>query len=160
MSQIKEIGLSWITVSDMQRTKKMFADIFGFVVYEENPQFGWCEMMLAHKGNQSTSEVVKLFGYTIYQKGIEQKNKKPTTIGLCQSTHAALDINNDPNQMNNKPGQNAVMTFVVESIDKTVALLKIHNMNCTQVTELPNRFRCVTFFDFDNNKMQLYQFFN
>ena len=34
--QVKDMGLSWIVVSDMAKAKALYIDILGFEIYEEN----------------------------------------------------------------------------------------------------------------------------
>lgn len=134
---IKAVGLSFLTVKDVARTKQFFITSFGFEIFDEKKEFGWCELKL--------------------------KGAPYASLGLCQSQQEALHINdtniNDPMiNWKNKPGQNAVITFVVENIEGARERVKSQGLVCTEITELPGAFKMFTFFDFDDNKLELYQF--
>lgn len=134
---IKAVGLSFLTVKDVERTKQFFINSFGFELFDEKKEFGWCELKLTGAAYPS--------------------------LGICQSKEESLHINdtdvtNPMINWKNKPGQNAVITLVVENIEKSREVVKSQGLICADITELPGAFKMVTFFDFDENKLELYQF--
>jgi hypothetical protein len=41
---IIDIGMPWITVSDLLEAKKLFIHIMGFNIHEENVEYNWLEI--------------------------------------------------------------------------------------------------------------------
>ncbi len=41
---VKSIQLGWITVSDLEKAKKFFADTLGLQVMSHDPKYGWLEL--------------------------------------------------------------------------------------------------------------------
>lgn len=134
---IKAVGLSFLTVKDLELTKQFFINAFGFELFEEKKEFGWCELKL--------------------------KGAAYASLGICQSKEESLHINdidvtNPMINWKNKPGQNAVITLVVENIEKVREVVKGQGLLAAEITELPGVFKMLTFFDFDENKIELYEF--
>ena len=157
---VKGIGLSWITVSSIERSKKFFVDCFGFEVFEYNKEYGWCELALKPTGTTDSTEYVNWLGWTVYEKGVKSSAVQRPSIGLCESRETGLNINNTDlsNTTLNFPGQNAVMTFVVDDIKKQLEILRAHQIVCSEIFEIPYKLKMFIFFDFDNNKMEICQF--
>jgi predicted enzyme related to lactoylglutathione lyase len=42
----KKMGLSWITVSDREKAKKLFVDVLGMQLAGEAPEYNWMELKL------------------------------------------------------------------------------------------------------------------
>lgn len=47
---VKSIDLAWITVSDVEKTKKFFTDVIGLKLTTDSKEFGWCELSGAQGG--------------------------------------------------------------------------------------------------------------
>lgn len=116
---IKKIALPWITVSDIERAKKLYVETLGFQIHEEQKDFGWLEVRCG-------SEFIG-----IWQAGKESEDK---------------------------PGQNAVLTFEVDDILKAKEFLEKKGVKITsEIIEMPVTFKMLSFVDMDGNKFQLYQ---
>jgi predicted enzyme related to lactoylglutathione lyase len=134
---IKAVGLSFLTVKNLSRAKDFFINTFGFELFEEKKEFGWCELKI---------------------KGAER-----SCLGICQSQEEPIfindtDVSNPMINWKNKPGQNGVITLVVQDINRAQEAIKQEGLVCANMTELPGVFKMFTFFDFDQNKIECYQF--
>jgi predicted enzyme related to lactoylglutathione lyase len=45
---VKNIGLPWITVADMNKAKKLYIDTLGLKIHEENKEAGWLEVKVGN----------------------------------------------------------------------------------------------------------------
>lgn len=117
---VKRMGLPWITVSNVQEAKRLYIDILGFEIHEENKEIGWLEV-----------------------------KRGDSVLGIWQASQGASD----------KPGQNAVLTFIVDDIMHAKKTLEQKGITVTsEITEIPHVFKVVSFVDVDGNKCQLYEF--
>lgn len=114
----------------MQKAKELFVNIMGFIIHEENPEFGWCEVRCDEK-----------------------------LIGICESKISEIN-KEIIEEFCIKPGQNAVMTFTVDDLIMTVDAMKKRGVKFGPISELPGRFKVASFVDFDGNQMQLYQMYS
>ena len=113
------MGLPWITVSDIKQARKLYVDILGFSIHEENPAANWLEVKCGD-----------------------------SIIGIWQAKPGAKDV----------PGQNAVLTFIVDNIEQTKATMEKQGVEfIDEIIDLPGVFKMTSFIDTDGNKCQLFQ---
>jgi len=112
--------LSWITASDLTKTKEFFTDTLGLKKTTDVAEYGWCEFLGQEGG--------------MY-------------LGVGQSRGAEDLV---------KPGQNAVVTMVVDDIMQAKTELESKGVRfLDEIIEVPGHVKMVTFQDFDGNKFQL-----
>jgi predicted enzyme related to lactoylglutathione lyase len=116
---VKDMKMSWISVSDLNKAKTFFKDILGLKIHQESPEFQWIEM---------------------------QTDKGDAMLGLAGPyPHSPL-----------APGQNAIVTFTVENVQKTAAELAKKGVKLLgEIIEVPGEVKMQLFEDFDGNKFQL-----
>lgn len=124
---IKRIDLSWIVISDFNKSKNFFENTLGLELNEIHEQFGWAEF----KGAQGGC----LLGIA--------KNNEESSI-------------KDEVQCKLKPGANAVVTFTVDNMDETLLELKKKGVSFIgDMIQIPNGPRMIYFSDPDGNLFQL-----
>lgn len=118
---LKKSEMSWIVVSDLNKSLEYYTKVLGLKLMEHNPEFGWAELSGSEPGG--------------------------ALLGIAQASE------HDPDS---KPGQNAVMTFTVDNLDKTKAeLAKKGAKFIGEVLEVPGMVKLQTFIDLDKNIFQI-----
>lgn len=117
--RVKNIGLSWIVVKNIQTAVKYYTEIVGLKLMEFNEEFGWAEL-----------------------EGYEGGSR----LGIAQETpHEKV-----------KAGQNAVVTFTVEDLEKVKDEMIKNGAKCEgDVIEVPGHVKMQTVVDFDGNRFQI-----
>lgn len=116
---VKEIGLCWIVVKDIQAAVKYYTEVVGLQLAEFNEEYGWAEL----EGEDGGSRL-----------GIAQENQAEKLMA----------------------GQNAVMTFTVDNIEKVKAAMVKKGAKCEgDVIEVPGHVKMQTIIDADGNRFQI-----
>lgn len=125
---IKQISLAWIAVSDIKKSRDFFAQTLGLELMQDGSDtYGWLELAGSNGGN---------------------------ILGVGQ----AQDESNLPKEQHSpiKPGQNAVLTFLVDDIAAARAELEAKGVSFVgEIFEIPDHVRITTFHDLDGNCFQL-----
>ncbi|MDX8431678.1 MAG: VOC family protein [Candidatus Algichlamydia australiensis] len=125
---VKKSELAWINVSNMQKTKKLFVELLGMKVVDEQPEWGWMEL-----------------------EGIEGGSR----IGVANPKQEGLN-DQDPSGAPTKPGQNAIISLSVNNLDEVRNNLEKKGVNFVGETmEVPGQVKMATFLDDDKNVFQL-----
>lgn len=121
--KIKKIELSWVIVSDFEKSKKFFSETLGLHIAEKSPNYNWMELEAEDKGMR-------------------------LGVGEYEPEYSKDD----------KPGQNAVLTFTVEDIVEAKKELESKNVTFLgDILDIPGNIKMATFVDPDGNKFQLVQ---
>lgn len=91
----KSIGLAWIPVKNFKEAIKFYTEVVGLELLEINEEWGWAELA-GHEGGCR-------LGIAQYQEGDDNQLETECPV---------------------KPGQNAVLSFDVADLDRSVLELK------------------------------------
>lgn len=101
---------------------------------------------------QAKDFYVNIMGFEIHEENLDvnwlEVKCGDSLLGIWQPSFVGDD----------KPGQNAIVTFTVDSIE--VAKKALENKGITfvgDIVEVPGVFKVATYVDSDNNKFQLYE---
>lgn len=123
---VKKTGLAWIHVTDMDKTKKLFVDLLGMKVVDDQPQFGWMEL----EGVEGGSRIG-------VGKAIEGQDPDCSPIKPGQNAVISLSVSNieDVRADLEKKGVNFVGEIIEVPGQVKMATFTDHDKNIFQLVE-------------------------
>ncbi|MEX0961832.1 MAG: VOC family protein [Simkaniaceae bacterium] len=124
-SLVKGTFLSWIQVHDLIKAKKMFVDIIGLTLLEENENYGWLEL-----GSVHGEPIIGI-------SSVNQDKEECSQVEFNPGDNAIVSLTVDDTEEVKKKLENMGVSFVGEII------------------EIPGELKIANFLDLDNNRFQI-----
>lgn len=123
---VKKTGLAWINVTDMEKTKRLFVDLLGMKVVDEQPQFGWMEL----EGVEGGSRIG-------VGKAMKPEDEECSPIKPGQNAVISLSVNNieEVRADLEKKGVNFIGEIIEVPGQVKMATFTDHDKNVFQLVE-------------------------